>query len=124
MPEASDEPLDLDRLTRLAREDPDAFERERRRLVETLISSAPPGQQQRLRGLQWRLDTVRERAGTPLAACLRMSAMMWERITGPGGLLDALAALDGAPSSTPAKSPAAARVLDFPRPEEDPKERQ
>ena len=119
MPEQSIKPLDLDRLTRLATEDPEAFERERRRLVEELIENAPAAHQQRLRGLQWRVDTVREHAPTPLGACLRISSMMWERITGPGGLLDAYAALEGGPLPGEQRPAGKARLLDFRPPRDD-----
>lgn len=109
-------PLDLDRLTRLAAEDPEAFEAERRRLVDALIDSAPEGQRQRLRGLQWRVDTVREHAPTPMAACLRISGMMWDRITEPGGLLDAYGALQGKVDAEAVLTPGEGRLLDFRRP--------
>ena len=110
-------PLDLDRLTRLAREDPAAFEAERRRLVEELIESAPEQQRQRLRGLQWQVDTVREHAATPMAACLKISGMMWDRITEPGGLLDAFDALQGdVDAGTLLRPRGEARLLAFRRP--------
>ncbi len=119
MPRDSVPPLDLDRLTRLAAEDPEAFERERRRLVDELIQGAPTEQQGRLRGLQWRVDTVREHAATPLAACLRISSMMWQRITEPGGLLDACAALErGKPPRQPGPDDKG-RLLDFRPPGDD-----
>ena len=111
--------LDLDRLTRLAAEDPEAFEAERRRLVEALIESAPDHQRQRLRGLQWRVDTIRERAPTPMAACMKLSGMMWDRITEPGGLLDAYEALQGDGSVEDLRGRGEGRLLDFRRPPPD-----
>lgn len=119
MSEQATAPLDLDRLTRLAAEDPEAFEHERQRLVEALIESAPQGQQQRLRGLQWRVDAERQRAATPLAACLRISAMMWERVTEAGGLLDACRTLEGGPLPAEPRAKNKAQLLDFRPPRDD-----
>ncbi|HAM88419.1 MAG: hypothetical protein US83_C0004G0034 [Candidatus Falkowbacteria bacterium GW2011_GWC2_38_22] len=36
------EKLDLDELFRLAKDDPDAFEKKRQELIDEVISSAPP----------------------------------------------------------------------------------
>jgi len=32
---------------------------------------------ERLRGLQWRIDRLREQASNPLAACVQISNLMW-----------------------------------------------
>lgn len=85
--------FDFDHWSRLAILDPEAFEARRHALIEDLIQRAPPHRQPRLRGLQWRIDRVRERSGTPLAACIRISEMMWESLLGEGGLRDSLLAL-------------------------------
>jgi hypothetical protein len=101
----------------LAEKDPDAFEDMRQRVIEEYVASAPPRLQQRLRRLQWRIDQECRLAGTPLAACIRLSHLMWERVTGPNGLLDSIdrlsevvSAPDAAPSSPP---PLSARVIPF-----------
>ena len=49
-----------------------------------------PDIQVRLEALQWKVDQVRARAGTPLMACIRISEMMWDRAVGAGGLLSAV----------------------------------
>jgi hypothetical protein len=69
--------FDFDEWAKLARENPDEFERRRRAAIDALIASAPE-RSRRLQGTQWRLDRERELAHTPLKACLRISAMMWE----------------------------------------------
>lgn len=74
----------------LARTDPEAFERRRREVIESFIESTPEAHREQLRRLQWRIDTERNRAPTPLAACIRISAMMWESVTGEHGLLATL----------------------------------
>jgi hypothetical protein len=70
----------------MARTDPDAFERMRLAAIESVIESAPLENQQRLRRLQWRIDQERRLARTPMAACLRISRMMWRTVLGEGGL--------------------------------------
>lgn len=70
--------LDFDAWRRLAERDPARFESLRSRAIDELIARAPAGRRQRLRGLQWRIDTARARSRTPLAATLRISDMMWE----------------------------------------------
>ncbi len=62
----------------LARTDPEEFERRRIALIDEVISSAPPDVQRRLRGLQFRVDMERSRAGNPLSATVRISRLMWE----------------------------------------------
>lgn len=60
----------------LARADPAAFEAARRAAVEQAIAIGDDPDH--LRRMQWRLDAERQRARTPMKACLRISAMMWE----------------------------------------------
>ena len=62
----------------------------RQECLEELIEQAPDHCKQRMRGLQWRIDQTRARSANPMAACLNISQMMWESITGEGGLLEAL----------------------------------
>lgn len=65
-------------LSRLAHDDPEAFERLRAELLDDLIRSAPDRLQLRLRGLQFRVDQVRKLAHTPLNATIRVSELMWK----------------------------------------------
>ena len=87
------DPFDFEAWARLAREDPEAFESARRRVIEAFIDSAPAHRRRRLQGLQFRVDLERRRARTPLAACIRISGMMWDSVTGPDGLRAHLARL-------------------------------
>lgn len=64
----------------LARTDPDAFERLRLECLEAVINAAPEPQRRRLRGLQFRIDMERRRSRTALAACIRISQMMWASV--------------------------------------------
>jgi hypothetical protein len=86
----SRQPVDFDEWQLLASSDPEGFEAARRRLLEAAIARAPEKRRQRLQALQWRVDRVRERAATPLAACISLSDMMWEAVAGENGLLEAL----------------------------------
>lgn len=108
MLESAHHAFDFETWSRLASNDPESFEAQRARAIEAAIDRAPPRLQARLRRLQWKLDQVRRTSATPMAACIRMNHMMWDRITGPGGLLETL--VEG--KALPAPQPAA-KVLPF-----------
>lgn len=104
--------FDFDEWARLARTDPFAFEARRLDTIESFLSQFPPPEQRRLRGLQFRIDMERRRARTPLAACIRISSMMWDSLLGRHGLKSALEQLLGQyPSPSPAVRPAGARPV-------------
>ncbi len=84
------QPRDFDEWRSLAKRDPEGFELARRRALDAVIAQAPESRRHRLRGLQWRVDRVRERSATPLAACISLSDMMWESFAGENGLIEAL----------------------------------
>ena len=81
---------EFDEWASLANSDPEAFEKLRRSLIDQCIEAAPEDRRQRLRSLQWRIDQECARAKTPLGACIRLTQMMWDKILGPGGLLENL----------------------------------
>lgn len=108
MPESAYHAFDFESWSRLANNDPEGFEARRARAIEEAIRRAPPRAQARLRRLQWKLDQVRRTSTTPMAACIRMNHMMWDRITGPGGLLETL--VEGKHKPAPQ---APAKVLPF-----------
>lgn len=110
-----DDEFEFERWADLARDDPQGFESARRKVLESLIESAPPERKQRLSGLQWQIDRERERAGTPMAACLKLSSMMWDKVLGAGGLVEGLEQLSG-DRPVPAAPREAAAVLPFKRP--------
>ncbi len=87
------EQFDFDVWAQLAKNDPEAFEAKRLSMIEDIIVQAPPALQQRLRGLQWRIDVERERSKTPLQACIRISNMMWDMIYADRGFLWSLQVL-------------------------------
>jgi hypothetical protein len=94
--------IDFDEWSSLAKTDPSAFEARRQALIEEFLRQFPPPDQRRLRGLQFRIDMERRRARTPMAACLRLSSMMWDSLLGSHGLKQALEALLDLPQPSPA----------------------
>lgn len=92
---------DIEHLRRLAQEDPEAFEVHRQQLIEAALANVPEARQARLRGLQWKIDQVRGRSPTPIAACMALSRMMWQSVTGPNGLIDALNGRATDPAASP-----------------------
>jgi hypothetical protein len=82
--------FDFNAWAALAREDPQAFELERKLLIERAIMKAPADKQQRLRCLQWKLDQIRDLASTPMAGCLQINQLLWEHILSEHGLLHRL----------------------------------
>jgi hypothetical protein len=104
--------FNLEEWQRLARDDPGEFERRRQAVIEAVIAQAPPELQERLRGLQFRIDLERRRAKTPLGATVRLQSMMWERFA---QLREALQALAGG-ATPPAARQASARILPFTKP--------
>lgn len=111
--------IDFDTWSEVARSDPEAFESMRLAAIEAVIESAPEGNRERLRRLQWRIDQERRLARTPMAACLRISRMMWRAVLGPGGLNDRFVELQtrfsGHGEAQDADAPVAAQVLVFAR---------
>ncbi|HHO59480.1 MAG TPA: DUF3135 domain-containing protein [Thiotrichales bacterium] len=80
----------FDTMKDMAKDDPEGFERIRQQMIDELIDDAPEANRRRLIGLQWRVDQERLLARTPMGACIRISNMMWESVTGEGGLLEQL----------------------------------
>lgn len=72
------EKLDFDRWLELAKSDPDSFEELRSRTIDAAIGRFAQSRQSHLRRVQWRIDQVRERSRTPMAACIAISNMMWD----------------------------------------------
>jgi hypothetical protein len=117
MPEPKQQPgnahrplVEFDDWAQLARSDPAAFEAQRARVIEDLILGMPEHKRQRMRCLQWKIDQARAQCKTPMAACVKLSEMMWDSLVGPGGLKDALERLG---TDSPAPLPKA-RVIKFP----------
>ena len=107
--------FDFDAWAELARENPQAFELERRLLIERAIMKAPADKHQRLRCLQWKLDQIRNLASTPMSACLQINRLLWENIVSEHGLLHSLQRLQRLQSGERPDDidPATAEILQF-----------
>lgn len=90
MSRSSRQPMDFEQWSQLACQDPAGFEAMRREMIETMIEASAERCQQRLRGLQWRVDQIREHSPNPMAACIELSNMMWQAFAGEEGLTEAL----------------------------------
>ena len=67
----------FDVLVDMARNDPQGLEKLRRSLTDAVIAAASnETTRRRLLGLQFRVDMERRKAGSPLAATIRISEMM------------------------------------------------
>ncbi|GAB4392317.1 MAG: hypothetical protein Tsb005_05850 [Gammaproteobacteria bacterium] len=113
-----DDPVDFDfeEWTKLAQEDPQAFEKRREEAINSLISTAPLHMHKRLHGLQFEIDAHCQVAKNPLDRCLKVYKMMWEKAVGEGGLVDAMNALNRKThSNTLLKKPMShnAKVINF-----------
>ncbi|HZP87763.1 MAG TPA: DUF3135 domain-containing protein [Burkholderiales bacterium] len=111
--------FDVDRWLRLAQESPEEFERSRLAAIEETIASAPAHMQNRLRGLQFRIEMERRRSRSALGCALQIQRMMWERFADLRLALKDLLATQEAPptrreagASTPIP---VARVIEFPK---------
>lgn len=69
---------EFDTLVKMAQESPDELEALREEMVESVISSARQDFQRRLRGLQFQIDMTRAKSKTPLAACIRITELMYD----------------------------------------------
>lgn len=80
--------IDFDQWVQLAASNPQEFEVLRRKIIHACIKRANSSRQQRLHGLQWRIDRMRENnQQSPMAACVAISNMMWETFTRLGDIL-------------------------------------
>lgn len=69
--------FDFDAWVKLARENPEEFERQRQIALRSSIESAPAEHRKRLEGLQFQIDMERQRSGSSLGACIKLNSMMW-----------------------------------------------
>lgn len=101
----------FEELSRLAQERPADFERLRATLVEDFIAHAPQRLEQRLRGLQFRIDSSRRLAKSDYGAALRVFSMMWESFESLASLWRQLPEeLQHGGSKTPRRSAAIFRI--------------
>ncbi len=103
----------------LAINDPDRFEAARTAAIQGFLDSVPSHTRQRLTGLQWRIDMIREHSKTPMAACQTIYSMMWDQLAGEDGMVESLKSLASGTFNSP-EPRFNARILPFqPHLEED-----
>jgi len=107
----------------LAARDPQGFEALRQQTIDAVIEKAQSTRQRRrLQGLQWRIDMVRRQAKTPLAACVHMYGMMWDKVLGDDGMLEVMQPFRSLPPAAAGSQPlppaaaSTARIIPFPGP--------
>lgn len=110
---AKKKPFDFNEWSNLASTDPEAFEKRREMAIEKVIATMSEAKQERIRRLQWRIDQERRLCKTPMAACIKLSHMMWDNVLGKNGLLDNLRYLDMSKSARK-QSRHSDNVLSFP----------
>ncbi len=93
--------FDFDEWSRLAKEDPEGFEKKRREEIERAISEAPSHMHDQLNRLQWRIDMERKRAKNPLASCMRLYEMLTDQVYAEKGFLYAVNLLHSLSSGKP-----------------------
>lgn len=70
----------FDELSKLARQDPAAFDAYRQKLIEEFISGAPVERQLNMRRFQWRIDHETRLHKNSLGRCIKLYGMMTERL--------------------------------------------
>ena len=71
--------IDFEHWVTLASTDPQKFEKLRQDKISAVINRTSGQRQQRLLGLQWKIDTMRaQHKDSSVAACLAISELMWE----------------------------------------------
>ena len=107
--------FDFEYWRRLAEQDPEAFEAQRRETIDSFMSDLPREEvRDRMERLQWRIDQERERTGSALGACIRLYNMMWKSASQNYDLIQTLSAPNGKPESDEAGL-SKADVLEFPQ---------
>jgi len=82
--------IDFEHWVTLASTDPKKFEQLRQDKISAIIERTTGQRRQRLRGLQWRIDVIRnQHKDSAAAACIAISELMWETFEHLAELLQA-----------------------------------
>lgn len=104
-------------LSQLAREDPQAYEALRLALIQGFIDSVPAGMKPRLRGIQFRVDCVRQLSRSALGSTVRVYKLMWESFLRLNESWHEAVQLPPSHAEPHTARPGGARILEFrPRP--------
>lgn len=109
-------PIDFEKWAELASTDPAEFEAMRRAAIDEFLGTVPAERRLQLQRLQWRVDRVRERCNSPMAATIAISNMMWDSFYSLNNqYLELFGTAAGKPKHTPTPRNSA-KVLAFPGP--------
>jgi hypothetical protein len=100
-----DTDFNFDEWAKMAKEDPEAFENKRKKMIQDVIDATSPEVQRRMQGLQWQIDNVRSTSSNPMASCLKISQMMWDNVLGDDGLLENMRKLNDPEQISKLKQP-------------------
>ncbi len=101
----SDTNFNFDEWAKIAKEDPDAFEDMRKKMIQDVIEATSPEVKKRMQGLQWKIDNIRSTSPNPMASCLKISQMMWDNVLGEEGLLENMRKLNDPEQISKPKQP-------------------
>lgn len=75
-----DDTFNVEEWMELYKKDPEAFEAKRAKAIEETIAETTGPNRHRLRGLQFQIDVIREKAKSPMGACLKITQLMWKKV--------------------------------------------
>lgn len=87
-PKTNNKLPEFDILMQMAQEQPEELEKLRSSMTKRLIESAPEQLQQRLRGIQFQIDSQRQLSKNPMTSCMAISGMMQESFENLRALLN------------------------------------
>lgn len=76
----------FDEWLKLAQQDKDNFEEERKNYIQNYIDTIPEKYRDRMIRIQWRLDTERKSSKSAIESCIKMYTQMWKSFHGPDSL--------------------------------------
>jgi hypothetical protein len=71
--------IDYELLSKLYKDDPEEFEHERKRLLESYFDSLPEERQLKARQIQWQIEAELRKYKDPIARMNRMVELFWEQ---------------------------------------------
>jgi hypothetical protein len=71
--------IDYELLSKLYKDDPEEFERERKRILESYFDSLPEERQKKARQIQWQIEGELRKYKDPIARMNRMVELFWEQ---------------------------------------------
>lgn len=102
----------FDYLVKMAQEDPKGFAQYRSDMIEQLISKEPGERQMNMRRFQWRIDQETRNHTNSMGRCIKLSAMMTERLYSLSQQIDIMTDKKAAENTT-VQSDSEKKVIQF-----------